>query len=439
MRLKDNNLHPLSPEERENDLPNLKKISGKTIRCLLNENPGVLVFPQSFEKSEDALDKNEILRLTDENCHVRTGNVMGFIGIGETQLEISSRFESDCGNDFFLHYLLQKVFSLNLFSWNHKTSQSSALDLFALLFPYFLKKALQKGVYREYQTRERNDSNLRGNINFARHVRQNFPFAGKIAYRSREHDSENALSLLIRHTIEFLRKNFIFSRLLHFDKGTEDAVKQIVAGTPNFNPAHKDRVIAKNLRPRVHPFFLEYEHLQKICLKILRYDSLKYGNADEKISGILFDGAWLWEEYLATLPALKNFTHPKNKLGENGIRFFVQGNQKHYYPDFYDENCVFDAKYKNKNSPSEDRNDLFQIISYLHILKTSKGGFIVPATEEPHDIEKTCLELVGLGGELVVLRLGIPQNTQTYGDFCLKISDSENQLSLAINQFLESH
>lgn len=438
MRLKDNTLHPFSPKEREDDLPNLKKISGKTIRHLLNENPGLLVFPQSFEKSEDALGENEVLSLEDGNCQIRTSNVMGFIGLGKTQLEIASRFESNCGNDFFLHYLLQKVFSLNLFSWNHETTQSPTLDLFALLFPHFLKKALRQGIYREYQTQERNDANLRGSINFHRHVRKNFPFAGKIAYRSREHNSENSLSLLIRHTIEFLRKNFIFSKLLHLDKETEEAVKQIVAITPNFKPSHKDLVIAKNLRPRVHPFFLEYEQLQKICLKILRYDSLKYGNADEKISGILFDGAWLWEEYLATLPALKNFIHPKNKLGENGIRFFVRGNQKHYYPDFYNANCVFDAKYKNKNSPSEDRNDLFQLISYLHILKASKGGFIVPAIEVTHDNEKTFRELAGLGGELVVLRLGIPQDAQTHDEFCLRISDSENQLSLAISRFLEN-
>lgn len=436
MRLKDNTPHPLSPQEREKDLPNLKKISGKTIRCLINENPGLLVFPQSFEKSENNLDKNEILRLEDGNRQIRTDNVMGFVGIEKTQLEISSRFESGCGSDFFLHYLLQKVFSLNLFAWNHETAKSSALDLFALLFPYFLKKALRQGIYREYQTRERNDANLRGTINFARHIRQNFPFAGKIAYRSREHDSENNLSLLIRHTIEFLRKNSVFAGLLHFDDETENAIKQIIAATPNFNPFDKERVIAKNLRPRIHPFFSEYEHLQKLCLKILRHDSLKYGNTDSTISGILFDGAWLWEEYLATLPALKKFTHPKNKLRENGIRFFIRGNQTFYYPDFYNDSCVLDAKYKSKNSPAEDRNDLFQIISYLHILETTKGGFIVPATKALHDIEKTRRELSGLGGELAVISFEIPQDAQTYKDFCSRISDSENQLSSAIRRFL---
>lgn len=76
------------------------------------------MFPQSFEKSEDKLGDNVILTLEKANSEICTGNIMGFIGIGKAQLEICSRFESDGGNDFFLHYLLQKVFSLNLFRGN---------------------------------------------------------------------------------------------------------------------------------------------------------------------------------------------------------------------------------------------------------------------------------------------------------------------------------
>ncbi len=33
----------------------------------------------------------------------------------------------------------------------------------------------------------------------------------------------------------------------------------------------------------------------------LRYEKLKYGSGAKQIYGILFDGAWLWEEYLTTI------------------------------------------------------------------------------------------------------------------------------------------
>ena len=41
------------------------------------------------------------------NDKVLFGNLIGFIGCGNEQLEIHSRFSED-DNDYFLHYMLQK-------------------------------------------------------------------------------------------------------------------------------------------------------------------------------------------------------------------------------------------------------------------------------------------------------------------------------------------
>ena len=94
----------------------------------------------------------------------------------------------------------------------------------------------------------------------------------------------------------------------------------------------------------------------KICLQILRHESLKYGQEKDKIYGILFDGAWLWEEYLNTIFVghQLGITHAENKTGKNGIQLY-DGGKKCYYPDFYkqtqgdltgDSSFVLDAKYK---------------------------------------------------------------------------------------------
>ena len=40
---------------------------------------------------------------------------------------------------------------------------------------------------------------------------------------------------------------------------------------------------------------------------------MKYGRDDDEIYGVLFDGAWLWEEYLNTFLADIGFEHPRNK------------------------------------------------------------------------------------------------------------------------------
>lgn len=69
----------------------------------------------------------------------------------------------------------------------------------------------------------------------------------------------------------------------------------------------------------VHPYYSEYLPLQKLCLQILRYEELKYGQEEDEIYGVLVDAAWLWEEYLALLLSEK-YNH---YLKSEGERFYL--------------------------------------------------------------------------------------------------------------------
>lgn len=62
--------------------------------------------------------------------------MMGFIGIGSLQLKIQSRFD-DGRDDYFLHYMLQKVLSFNVFDWNYSKEQEEVFDLAMFMFPSF--------------------------------------------------------------------------------------------------------------------------------------------------------------------------------------------------------------------------------------------------------------------------------------------------------------
>ncbi|MGN0844209.1 MAG: McrC family protein [Kiritimatiellia bacterium] len=434
MRLKDNSGRELSDEESELARRELEPFSGRKIGDIAEENPGLLVFPQSFKKNEDKLDENEVFHLENGGKTIVVGNVMGFVGIGSVRLEIASRFENADGQDFFLHYLLGRVFSFSLFDWQFGTSCDPALDLLALVFPHFLKKALRQGLYKEYRTRERNDAVLRGALDAARHVRLNMPFTGKVACRTREHTADNALMQLVRHTIEHLRGERAFDALVYFDDETAAAVRDVVAATPGYARRERERVIGQNLRPLRHPYFSGYEPLRKLCLRILRHDTLKYGNTDDAIHGVLFDGAWLWEEYLSIV--LTRFEHPENKTGI-GRKFIFENPKSGYcYPDFYSEKCVLDAKYKGKDGVDNHRPDTYQLISYLHILGLSKGGFIVPA-KECEDYKSTRRILAGTGGELALFRLAIPQSTENMKSFGEEIATAENRLRQEIHHFSE--
>ena len=190
----------------KSDYDNLSKIANTTVAELVKNNPSLLVFPQILGAHDDGIDEQEVFNLHGnpeklEDVKLNTGNLMGFVGIGDTQLKISSRFAKDDEHDFFLHYMLEKVFSINLFDYKY-TSESGRLDLLMFSFPPLLKKALAQGIFRQYQTFNRNDANVKGVVDMSRHIKQNVPFCGKIAYNSRERTFDNPLTELIRHTID---------------------------------------------------------------------------------------------------------------------------------------------------------------------------------------------------------------------------------------------
>lgn len=110
-------------------------------------------------------------------------------------------------------------------------------------------------------------------------------------------------------------------------------------------------------------------------------EEVKYGEHDDEICGILFDGAWLWEEYVNTILRDYGFKHPENKRRKGRIYLF-EDNSGVRYPDFYKEGVVLDAKYKRlgsyENVARIDRDDIHQVISYMGALKATKGGFVSP-------------------------------------------------------------
>lgn len=62
-------------------------------------------------------------------------------------------------------------------------------------------------------------------------------------------------------------------------------------------------------------------------------EEIRYGESDDEISGILFDGAWLWEEYVNTLLCHQGFLHPENRKKTGRICLFTDGSGFRY-PDF---------------------------------------------------------------------------------------------------------
>ena len=230
-------------------IADLSLLASKSIGKLVAAHPNLLIFPTHFEDNEDDIVSKPIfeLKASESQTVLETGNIMGFIGVKDTQLKIQSRFvqasvvdrddqvnKEGSEEDYFLHYMLQKVLCINLFDLKHSRNQTNLFDFLVYLFPYFLKKALSQGLYKEYQNKTHNDSNLKGTINIKTHVQRNLPFRGNVAYSVREHSFDNPISQLIRHTIELIKQQPNLRDVLHGDSETLDFVNLIVQHTPSY-------------------------------------------------------------------------------------------------------------------------------------------------------------------------------------------------------------
>ncbi len=419
----------------EKDLiPDFELIANKKISRLISEdNPNLLIFPNDLSKTGDKISEKCIFTLDDTK--LTTGNIMGFIGVNDSQITIHSRFEKN-DNDNFLYYMLQKVFSINLFDFKHGKDNKSIFDFLLYLFPHYLKKALRQGLYKEYHKQDYNDSNVRGTIDINRHLRKNVPFMGNVAYRVREHSYDNNITQLIRHTIEVISQNKFAQGILDLDSETQNCVRGIIQITPSYKYRKRIAIINKNIKPFSHPYFFEYKALKKICIQILRYEGLKYGKEKDKIYGLLFDGAWLWEEYLNTFLVKCGFNHPQNNVSKDPIYLFKNPDKYKRYPDFWKKNFILDAKYKRLAEFQKDnRNDMNQIISYMYVKKAKIGGFIFPSDNDKlRPWKLTIGQLNGYEGGVNIWALSIPQQIGDFTDFCGRMKENEKIMMDLINE-----
>ncbi|MCF2615501.1 McrC family protein [Leyella stercorea] len=414
------------------DVADLLSIGNKSIRQLCDENEHLLVFPLSIDDTDDRIGDSTIIDIYAENenfVRIKSGNIMGFVGRKNQQLKIYSRFDNQ-KHDFFLHYMLQKVFSFNIFNLDFTSSEDNVFEFLVYMFPAMLKIAMRQGVYKEYRRFRHNDANVRGTIDISRHIRENIPFRGTVAYNTREFSFDNSITELIRHTIEYIKTIPSGDIILSSDKTVEDCIKKIVSYTPSYSHTERIKIIQDNLLPCNHPFYKEYTALQKLCVQILRQEEIKYGTDDDRIYGILFDGAWLWEEYLNTLLCEKGFIHPENKLGTGSIYLFEHGGQR--FPDFWKQDIVLDAKYKklaiNGNRLDIERDDVHQIMAYMYRLKAPKGGIICPYVGDDNKVISQNMHKDSYLGSLSLYALAIPKNCISYEDFVKRIVDNERVL-----------
>lgn len=437
LKIKDNS------QQKKDTFYNIETLTGKIADKTLEqlEREGIFVFPEIVNDAEDITRDQMIIQSVNDTY--RSGNVMGFLGCGDERLIIESRF-SGADDDFFFQYLLERVMDFpNIVDLESDANQDNRLFNFLLfLFPYYLKVAMRKGLFKKYIRCRYNDGNVKGTIDIARHIVKNTPFTGNVAYSQREFSYDNSLMELVRHTIEFIKRKPYGNNLL---VKVKDEVKLVIDATPGYEPYDRQRIIEKNKKNTIrHAYFREYLALQRLCLLILRHQKHQIGSGSKQIYGILFDGAWLWEEYVNSLIE-DVFYHPMNKGGKGAQRLFA-GNIGLIYPDFISRNdearIIADAKYKLLDNIGN--RDYLQVLAYMFRFDAKAGYYLYPEAEGSDDLKlwmnrgSTYEANVMPRDDISITKHGlkIPVDASDYNGFVTRIKSCEQEFKMIFSNLV---
>lgn len=428
LKIKDNSI---TKKENFSEITGVVKcVADKTLKQL--EREGVFVFPELIDDAEDITKDQMILQSVNDTY--LSGNVMGFLGVGNERLTIESRFSTG-NHDFLFQYLLEKVLDFpNMINMEIDVNQEDKLFyLILFLFPHYLKSAMRKGIFKTYIRKTYNDGNPKGSIDIPRHIRKNTPFTGNVAYSQREYSYDNYLIELIRHTIEHIKRKPYGSEIL---RQVKDEVKLVVDVTTGYEPYDKRKIIDQNKKNVVrHAYYREYRVLQQLCILILQNQKHQIGSGSRHVYGILFDGAWLWEEYMNLLIG-EQFYHPKNKA-KTGMQYLFAGNKGRIYPDFISKDktlrVIADAKYKPIDNIGN--KDYLQVLAYMFRFDAKKGVYLYPNAEDDDDLtlwmnKGTAYEYdVEAREDISVTKQGlkIPNDVKEYEEFVSKMKKTEDE------------
>jgi 5-methylcytosine-specific restriction endonuclease McrBC regulatory subunit McrC len=413
-------------------------------------------------------------------------NIQGYVGVVKTTVKendndyevifkIHSRFDKneqagDGGNDdkpYFLLAMLENSERLN----SSGIADSSYDDLFGILyvlrFVTLLKECSQIGFYRKYVNFQRNESNIKGSIDFIRHIKQNLTqnVKHKIAYNTREYTLDNEVNALILAAYEKLMLRFpdLLGKRVTKDYDLQKIIDTLMQETPSRFTKYKDnrKVIKDNLKSISHPLMQVYEQMREFCLRILRDEGMNLfdSSTSHETEGILYYIPDLWEEFLFN----KLFTD--GKIGELSVKQQVskhsnvifENNEKHsletHRPDFvvYDDKpvAILDAKFWDRNKENDDDSpkEYFdaKVVSDMKLFNAKTCGLIYPIQEEDIDDNPKQVRKFKLEQEQEVEEQEFPytwinteilipvQNTNSYDDWKLsliqKITETKTELS----------
>lgn len=302
-------------------------------------------------------------------------NYVGIIKINNLIIEILPKIS--LSNDIIkdremLIFMLSKCNKLSLDIkelLNSNILNNSLLDILAKVFSKKLLNELQKGLYREYVSKEEALSIIKGKILISKSIKENTINKNKMNCKYDEFTEDNLFNAILKRAIN----------VILFSIKNDDVKKELNIINNLFNDV-SDIYISNNIilnykLNRMNNRFLECFTLAKL---ILLNSSMDKSLGKEKGFSILFEMNYLYEEYIGVLlKEVFNDTNISINTQEKS-RYLLwntlkERNEIALKPDIviYKDNkpkVIIDTKWKRSsidNRETYSQSDIYQMYAYI--------------------------------------------------------------------------
>ena len=209
-----------------------------------------------------------------------------------------------------------------------------------------------------------------------------------------------------------------------------------------------------------HAVYSDWESVRKTAILILKYMGIAPEDDGTNVNGILINMNYIWERYLVQIVKEKI----ENKYQIEGKKsfgtFFCNGQSIELQPDLVisdkkvisDKNrplLIIDAKYKNEwenvasnKSDKPEREDCFQIMSYMYRAECKFGGIFCPQTKVRDDGKMKEYSIFGESDKEAIVTLFSLQINGIQGsskEFAEEMEKREDALCGEILKKIETH
>ncbi|MDY3113497.1 MAG: McrC family protein [Helicobacter sp.] len=268
-----------------------------------------------------------------------------------------------------------------------KTAEIPLLEVFINAFLEELSALLVRGLKHDYIVEFKNSNFLRGKLECARNIKENFIHKERFFIASDEFSSNIAANRLIKSTL---------MRLKRWNLGTKTSVR-LNKMRFNFDAINESKNIEADFKAAQ---IRGYERILAWCELLLKDSGIMNSSGDFGGFSLLFDMNLLFESYVTHY--FKKFAKDFKISAQNSEKCLIFSNSKENFrirPDLIveskGEKIIIDTKWKNLDSSSYFKNelqkDLYQIYAYAATHKAQKAILVYPLINELKNLKSNDL------------------------------------------------